>query len=694
MNPATVKAMFKREMLDILRDKKTVAMMILLPVLLYPLLIVGMVLVMNAVASSQEEKEYKVAFDLDNSIQSELSDILEEQSDKIGYQLSVLSKAQVEESLAEDESDDAEEKENKDIYEQALDAKKLNAFLRQTEDGSFEICYLSAQSDSSIARSGLTDLMTLYRDRVREELLQEAGLAPDEILKAADYSSQDLSSTEESVGYQIGSFLPFLIITSVLLGAMYPAIDVTAGEKERGTLETLLTMPVSNLEMILSKFLSVSVIASVSAILNVVSMGCAIAFLVSGSIAATEELNLSINFGVFVPGVLFTIVVMIFFAMLITALCMCTCIFAGSFKEANNYITPLMLVVMIASYAAIIPNVELTQQTALIPVVNVSLMIKSLFGLTNDYALYGMVLFANVAYSLLAVLVLSRLYNSEAVLFADGFTSVHIFNGRSDMKKGQMPGGGDVILVLAATLLLMFYIGVGAAGLGFYGVALQQAVVLACPLVYAWYIKADKKRLFSLNKPQMAAVLGGIFMFIGAFFLAMILGVVLMPLFPQSTENVMDLSNFLMGHNKLLTVAIIALMPALGEELLFRGFLMGTLKEKTKPVMAIAVTAILFAAYHMSVLRFFTVGVIGLSFTIAAYKSGSIYVSMLMHFCNNLVACLVDWYPDTIGQIETANLSDAGQTGLFFLVLIGALLAVIVGYILLDHAEKKRLKKQ
>ena len=693
MKTVTVKALFKREMLDILRDKKTVAMMILLPILLYPLLIVGMMFVANAVTASQEEKVYKVAFDLPAAIASELSDINEKQSDEIGYRLKILSQAEVEKALAEAEEEESQkqtsknedaEKKQKDIYERALDAKKLNAFLRLDKKGNFEICYQSAQSDSTIARNGLSDLMGIYRDGVREKLLKNAGLEPDEILEAAGFESRDLSSTEESFGYQIGSLLPFFIITSVLLGAMYPAIDVTAGEKERGTLETLLTLPVTNLEMILSKFMAVSVIASVSAILNVVSMGGAMAFLVSGVMSSASELNVSIDFSVFVPGVLFTIVVMIFFAMLITAVCMCTCIFAGSFKEANNYITPVMLIVMFASYAAMIPNAELSQKTAVIPVVNVSLMIKSLFGFTNDYGLYGIVLFTNIAYSLLAVFVLSRLYNSEAVLFADGFTSVRIFNRRSDMKEGQMPGGGDVVLVLAVTLLLGFYLGIGTAGLGFYSVMLQQIVILTCPLVYAWYIKADKKRLFSINRPGVLSLLGGLFMFVGAFFLAMILATLLMPLFPQSTQNATELTEFVFGQPKLLVVFTIALLPAMGEELLFRGFLMGTLREKAKPAVAIAITAIIFAAYHMSILRFFTVGLIGLSFTIAAYKSRSIFVSMLMHFCNNLLACLVQWYPETAGKIFDPKLSSSNQ----ILILLGSIVAVILGYLLLDGKKK------
>ncbi len=574
MKIAAVWALFKREMMDILRDKKTVAMMILLPIVLYPLLIVAMVFLMNAITTSQEEKVYKVCLDTEPEISRELLTIINEDEEEIGYKLKVLTSHEVEMKLADvkkeesakEKKQDTEAEEEKDLLTRGLDAKVLNGFIRQKEDGSFDVCYLSAQTDSNIAKNALNDVLGLYREKVRRETLDEEGLDADAFLDAVTFRGHDLSSTEESVGNQIGSLLPFFIITSVLLGAMYPAIDVTAGEKERGTLETLLTLPVTNLEMIMSKFLAVSLIACISAFLNVVSMGGAMMFLVSGAMSGNSEMGISLNYSVFLPGIGFTLLVMVFFAMLVTAICMCTCIFAGSFKEANNYITPVMLVVMFSSYAAMVPNVELTQKTSVIPVVNVALMIKSLFGLTNSYSLYGIVLLTNVSYSLLAVFVLSRLYNSEAVLFSEGFTSVRVFTKRSEMKDKQMPGGGDVVLVLAVTLLLMFYVGIATASWGFNGVIVQQAMILACPLLYAWYIKADLKKLFSFRLPRPAAVIGGLLMFIGAFFLAMLLGSLLVPFFPESAKNVQELSDFLFDQPKVLTVLVIALMPAVGEE--------------------------------------------------------------------------------------------------------------------------------
>ncbi len=702
MRKETVWALFKRELLDIFRDKKTMVMMIVLPLLLYPAIIIGMVFVVNKISSAQEEKNYKVVLDVDKSVEDELEKLLEKNGSDIEYKLTVLDKDELEGSEKAGADQQAEDRDpikmentvktgdDQGELGKALSEKNINAYIRQTKDGDFEIRYLSANNDSVIAKGALSRLMELYEDELREGRIEEAGLSVKEIMEPVSIKSEDMSSAEESMGSRIGSLLPFFIITSVLLGAMYPAIDVTAGEKERGTLETLLTLPVSNLEMIFSKFMAVALIACISAFLNIFSMGGAMVLLVSNSMATAKDLNISIDFSVFLPGIGFTLIVMLFFAMLVTAVCMCTCIFAKSFKEANNYSTPVMLIFMFGGYATLLPDVELTATTAVIPIVNVALMIKSLFGFTNDFGLYGLVLATNVGYSILAIMILSRLYSSEAVLFSEGFTSVRLFDKRSDMKKDQMPGLGDVLLVMTITLLLMIYLGsIAVAKFEFYGVGIQQAIILAIPLIYAWYIKADKKRLFSLNRPSAKAVAGGLLMVIGAFIAAMILGRILSPLFPESTDGVVELDSFLSDNPLPLMILFTALMPALGEELLFRGFLMGSLKEKYRPAAVIGITAVIFAAYHMSVLRFFTVGVIGLAFTLAAYRSRSIYVSMLMHFCNNLTAVLISRFRDEITSATVKYKELLESPVLTAGVIAGAAVCLAAGFILTGKGGMK-----
>lgn len=658
MSITRMKTLFKREILDILRDKKTLVMMILVPIILYPLLIVGMTVLMTSIMASQEEKTYLVAFENDVALATEVERIFAENEEDLTYKIEIV------------ESSDCKAE---------LEALELDAYVVSDANGNIQIYYLSAKDNSTTAMSVLRDALDIYEDELREQRVSEAGLDVETILNPVEVQNEDLSTTEESIGNIIGSMMPFLIITVILMGAIYPAIDVTAGEKERGTLETLLTLPVTNFEMIMSKFLAVSTIACASAVLNIFSMAGAMAFLVTSSFsAAAEDLNIAIDFQNFIPGILFTIVVMMFFALLVTAVCMCTCVFAKNFKEANNYITPVMLVFMFGSYAPMLPDLELTAQTAAIPIVNVALMVEGLFQFNYNYGLFAIVLFSNVAYSLLAIMVLGKIYNSEAVLFSEGLSGVKIFSKRSEMKEKQMPGVGDVVLLLCVVLLLSFYVGSYAQiKWGFGGLAIQQAIILIAPLFYAWYMKADAKKLFSIQKIKPLQLIGSLCIGIAVFVGALIVGALLVPVFPESAENLSGLDAMLLEQPVYLLVLVMAVMPAIGEELLFRGFLMGTLKHKYKAWITIAVTTFIFAAFHMSLIKLFTIGVVGLGLTWVTYKTGSIVASICVHFLNNFMSVLISVYPEQIQKVVPALFKDH---------LNGADIAILLGTVLVSTA--------
>lgn len=670
MNTKRMFTLFKRELTDILRDKKTLFMMLVVPIIIYPLLIIGMTFLMSSVMNSQAEKTYLVAFDEEDELAAKIADIIENNPDKLSYKLEIVQKSDC---------------------KKALEAGDIDIYVSKASDGRIALCYLSAKDRSNTALDALTDAFEIYREELQKERIDEAGLDADYLLNPIHYEGEDLSSTEESVGNMIGSIIPFFIVTMILLGALYPSIDVTAGEKERGTLETLLTLPITNFEMIMSKFLAVSCIACASAILNVFSMGGAMAFLVSSSMSLAEDINLEIHYETFIPGILFTLVVMVFFALLVTAVCMCTCVFAKNFKEANNYVTPVMLIFMFGSYAAMIPDLELTAQTAAIPIVNVALLVEGLFQFQYNYGLFAIVLFSNVAYSLLAILILGKIYNSEAVLFSEGLSSVRIFTRRSEMKEKQMPGYGDLILLLCLVLLLIFYIGSFAQiKWGFGGVVIQQLIILLCPVLYAWYMKADAKKLFSIKKPGVSQVAGGVLFGIAAFLCAMIIGVLLVPFFPESADGLTQLDDMLTSQPAVVLILVVALMPAIGEELLFRGFVMGTLKNKCTGVIAVLVTTLLFAAYHMSLIKLFTIGIIGFGLTYAAYKSGSIVTSMCMHFLNNLLSVLITKYPKQMQHVLPVLFKESLSASDLLLMIAAILICAALGLLLLGCRKKKR----
>lgn len=624
-------ALYKKEILDILRDKKTILVMILIPLIVYPLLFVGAMSVVSMIASNQQEATYRVAF-WQVTEKDAICEVMEQEKEEREYLFQIVEVEQ---------------------WQDALNNGTIDACVTQeikNEKVVYHIQYLSSVSSSSTAAGRMMTVLEDYREKLRKDTIRENGLDVETVLYPIHATEVDLSTDEESFGNVIGSILPFLMVVSILMGALYPAIDATAGEKERGTLETLLTLPVSNLQLIISKFLAVSTVASVSAFLNFISVGIIGVFLYQ-SFSLGGASHMEIDVVSFLPALCLMLLCVIVFAMLMSALCLCICIFAKSFKEAQNYTTPLLLVVMLVSYIGVIPDISLNSTYAVIPIANIVLLVKDIFMFRYNFANLFLVLIINVAYSFLAVLLLSKIYNSESILFGEG-GSVKLFESRANMKKGQMPGIGDVCLLLSVSLLALVYIGsIATTKLGFAGVAVEQLLFLVLTLGFAWYMKADYKRLFSFRVPKIRHLLGGIFLWMGTYAAILLLSIPLAKIFPESASSMEQISQWFQEQSFVSLFFVIAILPAICEELLFRGFLFGTLKNKWNVWIAILVSGIVFGVYHMSIIKAITISFFGFALAYSVYCSGSIFVSMAMHLCNNGLSVIATAYPKQVYKL-------------------------------------------
>ena len=254
--------------------------------------------------------------------------------------------------------------------------------------------------------------------------------------------------------------------------------------------QTILTLPVTNRQLILSKFITVAAIGVVSALLNILSMGAIAVYMYKLMDLQTEVAALDL--AKFVPAILVCMLAVFAFSLFISAITMCVTSFAKSYKEANNYITPLMLVVMFVGYVGFIPNLELTRTMAMVPVANICLLIKNIMVFKIDYGAITVVLLSNVAYAIIAILFLSRIYDSEAILFSDTKAGLQLFERRENLKKGGVPTVSDVWFAVALTLLLVLYAGsMLQVRFGLAGVFGTQMIILLVPLFMVVYTKRD-----------------------------------------------------------------------------------------------------------------------------------------------------------------------------------------------------------
>ena len=248
-------------------------------------------------------------------------------------------------------------------------------------------------------------------------------------------------------------------------------------------------------------------------------------------------------------------------------------------------------------------------------------------------------------------MVLAKIYCSENVLFKDGFQSFNLFEKRSDIKPGSIPKTGDLLLATAVLLLLILYLGI-AVGVKsqMAGAVVNQLLILGTPLLMIWYMKLDVKRIFFCKFPRGRKMLGGILLYVGTFCLTMILSTFLMKWLPQSMENMEAGYEELLKYPMILLVLVICLMPAIGEELFFRGLLFGSWKFRLGPVKAMLLSSLIFGAFHMSLVKLLPTALLGLCFAYITRKSESIYPGMVLHFFNNFLAFLTMKYGEEIGS--------------------------------------------
>lgn len=640
-------SLYKKEILDVLRDKKTLVVMILVPLFLYPGIMFLSFFLMNQITQESLEKTYKVGI-LTDSYTDETKFLLTDENDEFDYLFHL-----------QDYSDSKE-------LQNDLESGVLHAFIEMSVEGdipTYEISYYASKNDSAMAATYVEDILIAHKDDVRQNKIAQVIPDSDKFLNPLWVKKTNKDSNEASMGSAIGMFLPMILITSILLGAIYPAIDVTAGERERGTLETLMTLPVRISEIMTGKFLAVATIAVFSAFLNLASMSL-VGLYMFDSIKLMTETDFALNITDFIPAVLILLVCLPVFALFVSAVCLCTFIFAKSFKEANNYSTPILLVFMFASMAGILPNLELNVTTALIPIVNITLLIKAVFVLRFDWSAIAIVIVSSIIYSLISIWVMSKLFSSEAVLFGEGFSSIRLFESRKNIKKGQIPGIGDNILMFSAMLLIMLYLSTTLLlRFGIWGTALCQAMILLVPVFYAWYMKADMKKLFSFKLPSIWHLLGGVCLWVAVFSSEQIVLTLLAEMFPNMVQTSEDLSEVILGAGFLPAFLVISIAPAIAEEFAFRGFLFGSLNAKYKPWIAIVISALAFGLYHMNLLQFFGGVIMGIAFAFACYKSKSIWVGVLMHFINNGLSVILNYNPEILDNIpilgnKTYRLSD------------------------------------
>ncbi|SDG71841.1 MULTISPECIES: ABC transporter permease [unclassified Duganella] len=287
--------------------------------------------------------------------------------------------------------------------------------LAQQQQGVIQLHYNSAAT-IDLTRRRVATILADHNSELREQALSALRLNKQQLAFALDPVKLEEHSTankREQMGAIIGGMLPYILLMVCLMAAMYPAIDTGAGEKERGTLETLLLAPVSRTAIVLAKFLMLFTIGLTSALLMIVSVGLLLHFFgqaIGGDLVlmvrAIGPLDLAMVALMLVPT-----------AAIFAAILLSISVYAKSYKEATGMISPLIIVTILPTLVALLPGVELNWRWAMVPLTNVSLAMKELVKGTMDYSMFSVILLSTTVTAGLLLAVCRWWFNREQVLF-------------------------------------------------------------------------------------------------------------------------------------------------------------------------------------------------------------------------------------------------------------------------------------
>ena len=393
---------FKKEFKELLRDKKTIIFMIGLPLLFFPLIFGAVIFFMSNAADKAENEILKYAI-VGEAFAPEMAAQFSAQPDKF-------------ERVDIDNSID---------YKALIKSETVDFVLVVPEGFNSEVLpsgqhtlnlYLN---DAGLNRvvGRVSEIVDVYIDEFQSTAFAQLGLNEDQqaaLLAPIVLEKQNVADDREVWGERIGGMLPYIIFILCLQGAMAPAADLGAGEKERGTLETLLISPMDRYKLVLGKFFTISCAGLITALITVSSMAMWGIVLSQGmAIEFVVEIMSMIGIIDFVLIFLMLIPVVAIFAAVLLSLS----IYARSFKEAQSYMGSLIMVVIFPVIIALMPGVELKGGWVWVPLTNVALAMKELFKGTMDYfALFGIFTStAVIAGALIAFCV--HWFNKEKVLF-------------------------------------------------------------------------------------------------------------------------------------------------------------------------------------------------------------------------------------------------------------------------------------
>lgn len=371
----------KKELREVFRDKKSLSMMIMIPILI-PAIIIGMSALFEMNVNKKVEEYNKIGFDY------QLSDVEKEIAKK--FEIEVIEK-------------------DLDELKEEYDNGNINLYVTK-EDNKY-VLNGNDEENTSYAISLMNSYYQAYKEYLQTNYLVENNINPEEVTNIITVE-ENVMEKENFYKKYITTYAFLFIIMAITTSATYPSTDATAGEKERGTLETLLTFPVKSKDIIVGKFLSVSLSSFITGIISLILM------VISLEVANNMfEIYKGIDLSLSLTSLIFACFVIIGYSLLISGLCIAIASKSKTFKEAQSALAPITMISIFPGMIAFMVNVKSSLVLSLVPFLNFTLIFDDIVsGTTNILNILAMFV-SSIVYITIVLSVIIKQYKSEKVLF-------------------------------------------------------------------------------------------------------------------------------------------------------------------------------------------------------------------------------------------------------------------------------------
>ena len=648
----------RKEVSTILRDRRTIITLVLMPLLLYPLL--SIVFRGFLLASSLEvpkEPTYRVNFYSLAEVDAFRAQV--QQGERLLARRPQAPGARPWKQLAWEMNTYSSEDTKAALLGGHVDlairvpglARGPEAAPARAASYACEIVYVENSARSREIKEYVERCLAAANNDLAAHLLRVH--APGSFL--LDPRPEALAQPESKEKVSLSVLVPLILILMTITGAVYPAIDLTAGERERGTLEILVAAPIPRLGLLFSKYLSVVTVAVLTGVVNLVAM--------TATLLLTPGLG-QLVFGA--SGLSAVAVVQVFFLLLLfaaffSAVLLTVTSFARSFKEAQAYLIPLMLVSLAPGIVSLFPGVRLDGPRVVVPLLNIVLLTRDVFLGEAQVGTAALVVLTTLVYAAAAIALAARIFGAEAVLYNEQAAWSDLVR-RPPLARAT-PTVSSALLCLALMFPTSFVV-VGVLGTSVdlpegpkMAWRLLANLLLFCcfPLAVAWLRRVQPATAFRLTHPGIRGWVA-----------AVLFGLCLWPFAPVLNEGLKALhldtlsklaSAAVQGQFErwrgLSVVALVlcqAVAPAVLEELFFRGYLFSALWAAGTARTAIVGSALFFGLFHLIGAQVLVVewGVtstlLGLLLGWLSWRTGSVVPGMILHALHNSCLLLLAYY--------------------------------------------------